>query len=83
MERRQESSMIRLENIREKDDIVKCDFYPENSKNAGTLNFSRKNNNVEVCYPKGYEYCTNHVNRALRFLKSNFDLPARHTIMWY
>ena len=29
--------MIRLENIREKDDIVKCDFYPENSENAGTL----------------------------------------------
>lgn len=75
--------MIRLENIREKDDIVKCDFYPENSKNAGTLKFSRKNNSVEACYPKGYEYCTSHVNHALRFLKSNFDLPTQHTIMWY
>lgn len=78
--------MIELKNIEKNKDIIRCDVYPEDSTEAGSLLINTSNSDYEYKLPKGYEWCRNHISHAVRTLvmlnNSGEDLPHEKTIMW-
>ncbi|PTL29014.1 hypothetical protein C7122_03950 [Lachnospiraceae bacterium oral taxon 096] len=75
--------MVELRNIREKGDIVRCDFYPEDCTTPGTIVYSRGEKDSVVVYPEGYEWCKSHANHAVKFFRNTKQLPSEKIIMWY
>lgn len=77
--------MLRLENIKRINNIVKCDFYPEDCKTAVSFSYDFDTEDVQCVLPKGYEYCGVHIAQAVHWLESmkNEQLPKEKVIMWY
>lgn len=80
--------MIDLRNIQRKNDIVTCDAYLENCKEALPLVFHMETKQFEeFAFPQGYEYCASHIAHArrnlIKLLESGEPLPSKKLIMWY
>lgn len=78
--------MVRLRNIREINNIIECDFIPEDSKVFGHMKVDRKTGKfVEVSYPPGYEWCTSYTFHAKQHLLSYNpgECPEKAMLMWY
>lgn len=81
--------MVELKSIQIDGNIVKCDIFPEDSKENGYIEVDVPENKiVNSSLPTGYEWCKNHLEHARRFIVENFacirDMPIKDkTIMWY
>lgn len=79
--------MLRLENIKESNSIVTCDFYPEDCTQPGRLVLDvLKGEVVEVNYPEGYEDTKYYIYKALWWAQravNNNELPDKKRIVWY
>lgn len=74
--------MIKLKNIKEINGVVSCAFIPEDSNGEGKIVYDRNNDRAEIVYPSGYEWCKNHVNHAIRFIRETKGLPTERLITW-
>lgn len=81
--------MIELKNIKIDGNIVKCEIFPEDSRNNGNIEVDVSENKIiSFVLPTGYEWCKNHLEHAKRFIVENYthirDIPIKDkTIMWY
>lgn len=78
--------MIRLENIVISDNIIKCDIFPEDSKENGTLEIDMHKIVVSFSLPKDYEWCKNHIEHAKKHLRDIYrtkKIPKEKIIMWH
>ena len=79
--------MIKLENIKVKGPVVCCDIIPEDSELLGYIEIDTTTNSLKYSLPKGYEWCTNHIEHAKDFLNDLVELkgesPEEKLIMWY
>ena len=80
--------LVRLKNIERHENRVTCDAYLESCKVPVKLVYDIKKREFEEFeYPKGFEYCTQHIFMAKWFiedtLKAKSEFPASETIMWY
>lgn len=80
--------MIRLKNIKKNDNVVICDAYVEDCKQAVQIIYHVDAAEIEpVVYPQGYEDCKTHFGMARHFFKRTLEkgeeLPQQRTIMWY
>jgi hypothetical protein len=78
--------MIRLKNIAINDNIIKCDIFPEDSKENGTLEIDMRKTVVSFSLPKGYEWCKNHIEHAKKHLSNIYvskKIPEEKIIMWH
>ncbi len=61
--------MVKLKNIVIGDNKAKCDIYPEDSKDEGTLKVNLQTGGIiSYTLPVGYEWCENHIEHAKRSL---------------
>ncbi|MBQ8174441.1 MAG: hypothetical protein IJ009_03470 [Clostridia bacterium] len=80
--------MVKLKNIIIYGNIAKCDIYPEDSKENGSLEVNLQTKEI-ITYtlPVGYEWCENHITHAKNYLvdisKSNNGISTEKLIMWY
>ncbi len=79
--------MIKLKNIVIENNIVICDIFPEDSVENGTVKIDMHNSFTSVVFPKGYEWCKNHIDHAKEYLinlyNSKSSIPNEKVIMWY
>lgn len=77
--------MIRLLNIKVIDDVIKCDYIPEDAEISTPIEYDiKKDNFVKFSIPKGYEYCKGDEYKISRYFRENIDdLHEKATIMWY
>lgn len=81
--------MVKLKNIKIDGNTVKCDIFPEDSRERGLLEVDISENKIiNYVLSTGYEWCENHLAHAKRFIIENFvdirDVPMKDkTIMWY
>ena len=80
--------MIRLKNIVIENNVAKCDIFPENSIENGTIEIDLAQNDItSAVLPKGYEWCKMHLEHTKNYLselyKSKFKIPDEKIIMWY
>lgn len=79
--------MIRLKNIERRNDVVKCNIIPEDSKESGTLTVDLKKEDItSYTLPEGYEDCTVHVRHACTAIVEDAKagkLPKERLVMWY
>jgi len=78
--------MIRLTDIRESGDRITAKAYVEDSKEPMELTYSVSGKSfAPYRLPRGYEYCTSHVEMARRYFAGEHEdpLPKSRTIMWY
>lgn len=77
--------MVNIKNIEKNNDIVKCEIYPEDSKEAGTLSVELSTEKYQYELPAGYEWCENHAAHAAReivAMNRDGELPKEKRIMW-
>lgn len=78
--------MIRLKNIRQKNNIVECEIIPENSVEKGFIQVDVTSESIiQYNLPKEYEWCRNHVEHAknaLIGLCKNDTLVDGKLLMW-
>ena len=79
--------MVRLNNIKKNGNIIQCDIFPEDSNIPGYIVVNINTETVrEYELPKGYEWCNNHMNHAMRTLieiSNEKELPKERLVMWY
>lgn len=78
--------MIILKNIVIDNNIIKCDIFPEDSIENGTLEIDMHKISVSASLPKGYEWCKNHIEHAKKHLSDIYiskNIPKQKIIMWY
>lgn len=76
--------MIALKNIKRNNNVIRCEFYPEDSVQPGRLIVDLNDHKViSTSYPQGYEWCHYHVSKAVRYLlNSAEDMPKTRVISW-
>ena len=79
--------MVKLKNIVIDENTAKCDIYPEDSKEKGTVEVNLKTADlISYTLPAGYEYCKNHITHAKHYLlevSESKDIPQSKIIAWY
>ena len=80
--------MVKLKNIVINGNTAKCDIYPEDSKENGTLEVDLQTREIKnYTLPVGYEWCFKHAVKAYGFLieisESGVEIPKERTIAWY
>ena len=79
--------MLELEKIERGKDYISCTAFVEGCKQGIRVSINKDGDlKEEVALPEGYEWCKNHISRAIRFLTSLWSeeqVPKRKTIMWY
>lgn len=79
--------MIKLKKIKKNDNLITCEAFVENCKQAMPLIYNIKKGELEEYeFPDGYDYCDSHISHARRYLRSiaNSDnIPENKLIMWY
>ena len=78
--------MIKLTDIRKTGDSITAKAYVEDSREPVELTYSIAEHAFAAYrLPRGYEYCTAHIEQARRFFEQTQDgtLPETRTIMWY
>lgn len=81
--------MIELKNIKIDGNTVKCEIYPEDSRESGCIEVDvLENKIVNSALPQGYEWCKNHLEHARRYIVMNFKnikmlSISEKTLMWY
>ncbi len=80
--------MVKLRNIERHENNVTCDAYLESCSVPVKLVYDiKKRTFEEFDYPKGFDYCTEHICMVKWFiedtLKANALFPTDKTIMWY
>jgi len=79
--------MIKLKNIKIEGKVLECFFIPEDSREKGKLIVSIPDGKILKCeYPKGYEYCKNHIEHAIDVIlemEKKGEFPEEKLIMWY
>ena len=67
--------MVKLKNIIIDGNTAKCDIYPENSKDKGTVEVNLETRDmISYTLPVGYEWCFKHAVKAYAFLiKTSFS----------
>ena len=87
MGRSQNYIMIRLINIRKSNNVIECDFYPEDSLEVGSVKVDVITEQVvSFTLPLGYEYCRQHVNHAkinLIGMKDQSEFQESILVKWY
>ena len=78
--------MVKLNNIKIKGDIISCDIFPEDSKEAGSL-CCRISTRKVISYtlPNDYSWCLNHVahaKRALLEIAMCEEIPPERFVFW-
>ena len=78
--------MIRLKNIKQKNNILECDIIPENSLESGHIEVDVNSETIiKYVLPQEYEWCRNHVEHAknglIEMYKSN-TLVDERILMW-
>lgn len=78
--------MIRLKNIKQKNDIIECDIIPEDSTESGYINVDINSGNIiQFKLPNEYEWCRNHVEHAkhaLLEMRNKNTLVSERLLMW-
>jgi hypothetical protein len=78
--------MIRLKNIKQKNNIIECDIIPENSLESGYIQVDVTSESIiQFKLPKEYEWCRNHVEHAKNTLiemSKNNTLVSEKLLMW-
>lgn len=79
--------MVKLENISRTGDVITCDAFVEDCKEAIQLTFNVTDNVLKAgTLPEGYEWCTAHLRMAkyaLEEISESNSAEKRRTIMWY
>ena len=80
--------MVKLKNIVINGNTAKCDIYPENSKDKGTVEVNLETKDmISYTLPVGYEWCFKHAVKAYAFLieisESGAEIPDERIIAWY
>ena len=78
--------MIRLKNIVINGNIIKCDIFPEDSKENGTLEIDMHKISASFSLPKDYEWCKIHIEHAKKHLSNIYVskiIPKEKIIMWH
>lgn len=79
--------MVKLVNLKRKNNIIECDLIPEDSLEFGHVIVDLGTEEVKgFTLPKGYEWCRNHINHArnkLIKLAGDKNLPEEYLVMWY
>lgn len=79
--------MIKLKHITKNKNIITCDVYVEDCKEAVPIALDVEGERLyEYSLPKEYEWCHSHINHAkYDLLKMNREnkLVNEKTIMWY
>ena len=79
--------MIKLKNIVIDGNIIKCDIFPEDSEQRGTLEVDIEQKSASYVLPDGYEWCINHIehakNNLIRAYNRNDPIPKQKIIMWH
>ncbi len=79
--------MVTLKNIRRNNDIIECDFYPEDSTLPGHMIVNLDSGDItSVSLPEGYENTfsyTVHAHNGLVELSKKEKLPEQWLVMWY
>lgn len=75
--------MIRLANIKKINDVIECDFYPEDCDRPERLVYNIKTQEAIFKLQDGYEYCKTHVTMGIKWMLDNIDsLPESQVVMW-
>lgn len=79
--------MVKLKNIVINGNTAKCDIYPEDSKDKGTLEVNLQTREIiSYTLPMGYEWCKNHIEHAkcsLIEISESKEIPDVKTVAWY
>ena len=79
--------MVKLKNIVINGNTAKCDIYPEDSKDKGTVEVNLETRDmISYTLPVGYEWCKNHIEHAKRSLieiSESKEIPDVKTVAWY
>ena len=80
--------MVKPKNIVIDCNTAKCDIYPEDSKDKGTVEVNLETRDmISYTLPVGYELCFKHVVTAYAFLigisESGAEIPDERIIAWY
>lgn len=79
--------MVRLKSIEKNNNIIECDFIPEDSKESGHISVKIGTKEIESYnLPSGYEWCRNHVEHAknaLLEMVSKEEITTEKLVMWY
>ena len=83
----EENDLVKLKNVIIDGNIAKCDIYPEDSKDKGTLEVNLQTREIiGYTLPVGYEWCENHIAHAKRSLleiSESKEIPGVKTVAWY
>lgn len=76
--------MIRLLNIKVIDDVIKCDYIPEDAEISTPIEYDVQSETfIKFSNPKGYEYCRSFPAKISNYFRENIDnLHKNATIMW-
>ena len=81
------SFMVTLRNIKKNHEIIECDFYPENCKEAGHIVVNTNTRKViSKVLPKGYEGSISYASHAffkLLDLVGEEKFRDKYVVMWY
>ncbi len=79
--------MVKLKNIVISEEIGKCDFYPENSKEPGRLVINLNTGDILLKrLPNEYGWCDSHAahaRTALMEIVKEGSIPDERLVMWY
>lgn len=79
--------MVKLKNIVINGNTARCDIYPENSKEKGTVEVDLQTREIiSYTLPVGYEWCENHIAHAkwtLLEISESKEIPETKTVVWY
>lgn len=79
--------MVKLTDIKLKDNIISSTIFPEDSKEPGYVSVDTVSGTiVESLLPVGYEYCKMHLEHAsdaLIEIVHSGVIPEKRTVMWY
>lgn len=77
--------MVKLKNIVKKDNIISCDYFPENGVESGHLeiDFTNRKTILVTDAVVGDNFYVQHARNALLELAKKTEVPKERNIVWY